>query len=167
VGRGKPVVQDTYQSPGDGVGMTMPTAALRVAADHSALLDGDLDPVILRVSPRTLAARHWPGGRPGPLPLERAIEEVEDAIERSGLRQADRGVLHATASLRPLLPQRLAAPATYRRDEVEAEFSRLVASSHAAGLGTGLGLAGETAAALLLLRELMHQLGFQAFSTAA
>jgi hypothetical protein len=45
---------------------------------------------------------------------------------------------------------------------VEAEFSRLVAASDAAGLDAGLAPNGEAAAALLLVREVMHHLGFQA-----
>jgi hypothetical protein len=139
--------------------------SLHVEPDCSVLLDSDRVPVTLRVSPRSLVARHWPGGQPSPLQLERAIDEVENAFEQAGLSHADRGVLYATASLRHVLPQRFNASAQFSREDVEAEFSRLVAASSAAGLDAGLAATGEAAAALLLLRELMHHLGFAALST--
>jgi hypothetical protein len=64
-----------------------------------------------------------------------------------------------------VLPHRFNAPAQFSLEDVEAEFSRLVAVYSAAGLDAGLAWTGETAAALLLLRELMHHLGFAALST--
>ena len=139
--------------------------SLRVGADCSVLFDGERGPVTLRVSPRTLVARHWPKGQPGPLQLERAIDEVEDAIEEAGLSHADRGLLYATESLRHVLPQRFNASAQFSREDVEAEFTRLVTVPSTVGLDAELAWTSETAAALLLLRELMHHLGFAALST--
>ena len=149
----------------DGAGMTRSAPALQVAADFSVLLAAEGDPVTLDVSPRTLVARHWPQGRPGPLQLERAIDDVENAIAHAGLRHADRGVLHASASLRQVLPQQFSSAAEFSRDNVEAEFSRLVAASGAAVRDGRLAPDGEAAAALLLLREVMHHLGFQTLRT--
>jgi hypothetical protein len=114
-----------------------PDPTLLIKADRSVLLDGELAPATLRVSQRTLVARHWPCGRPGPLQLEQAIDDVENAIEQAGLSRADRGVLYATASPRNLLPQRFNVSAPLSREDVEAEFSRLVAASHTAGLDAG------------------------------
>lgn len=145
--------------------MTTSPPSLHIEADRSVLLDSDRVPVTLRVSPRTLVARHWPVGQPSPLQLERAIDDVENAIEQAGLSHADRGVLYATESLRHVLPERFNASAQFSREDVEAEFSRLVAASSTAGLDAGLAATGEAAAALLLLRELMHHLGFAALST--
>ena len=139
--------------------------SLRIEADRSVLLDGERGPVTLRVSPRTLVARHWPVGQPSPLQLERAIDDVENAIEQAGLSHADRGVLRAAASLRHALPQCFSASTQFSREDVEAEFSRLVAASSTPGHEAGLAATGEAAAALLLLRELMHHLGFAALST--
>jgi hypothetical protein len=148
----------------NGIFVTL-LSSLSVEADSSVLLDGRRGSVTLRVSPRTLVARYWPKGQPGPQQLERAIDEVENAIEEAGLSHADRGLLYATESLRHVLPQRFNAPAQFSRDDIEARFSRLVAASSTAGLDAGLAWTGETAAALLLLRELMHHLGFAALST--
>jgi hypothetical protein len=129
--------------------------SLRVEADCSVLIDGERSPVTLRVS------RH----ETSPLQLERAIDEVEDAIEEAGLSHADRGLLYATESLRHVLPQRFNASAQFSRGDVEAEFTRLVTVSSTVGLNAELAWTSETAAALLLLRELMHHLGFAALST--
>jgi hypothetical protein len=76
--------------------------------------------------------------------------------------EADRGVLRATASLRHVLPQRLSSPTEFSRDDIEAEFARLMEASGAADLDAGLAPNGEAAAALLLVHEVMHLLGFQA-----
>jgi hypothetical protein len=149
-----------------GAGMTTATPMLLTNADVSVLVDAERGPVTLHLSPRTIAQRHWPQGRPGAWQLERAIDEVETAIEQSGLAHADRGALQVNEHLRHALPQRLRAPGTFSRDEVEAEFSWLVAASgSAAGLPPASTNEGEAAAALLLVRELMHHLGFQALKT--
>lgn len=145
--------------------MTTPLLALQVEADHTVLLDSEQRSVTLRVSPRTLAARHWPRGRPSPLQLERAIDDVEYAIEQAGLRHADRGLLLATGGLLQLLPQRFRSSGEFSRDDVEAEFSQLVAAAVSAVSDAELALNGESAAALLLLHEVMHHLGFQALKT--
>ena len=139
--------------------------ALQIEVDRSVLLGGVGGPVALLVSPRTLAARHWPRGQPGPLHLERAIDDVENAMEHAGLRYIERGALSATESLRQLLPHRFSLSTEFSRDDVEAEFSRLVAASGPAGLESELAPNGETVAALLLVREVMHHLGFNVLRT--
>lgn len=146
--------------------MPTPFPALLIEGDHSVLLHVEGQPAILRVSPHALAARHWPGGRPSPVALERAIDDVENAIEQAGLHHADRDALDATASLIRALPPRFRSSPELSRNEVEAEFSRLVAASEGAGLDASSAPRGEAAAALLLLREVMHHLGFQVFRTA-
>ncbi len=149
----------------DGLDVTTSPPALQIEVDCSVLLDDLREPVTLRVSPRTLVARHWPRSRPVPLQLERAIDDVENAIEQAGLGYAYRGVLRVTIGLRRLLPQRFTSPANspteFSRGDIEAEFSRLVvASGAAADLDAGPAPDGEAAAALLFVREVMHHLGF-------
>lgn len=144
--------------------MKTPPPVLQVEQDCSVLFDGRYGPATLATSPRDLAARHWPEGRPSALQLERAIDDVENAIEQSRLRHEPRGMLKVGASLLAMLPQRFNSTATFSRDEVEAEFSRLVEATAAANVDLRVALPGETAAAVLLLRELMHHLGFETFS---
>ena len=85
---------------------------------------------------------------------------------QAGLRHAERGVLLATESLRHLLPDLLRLGTHLTRDDVEARFTRLAGSALTDGHGSaGPEMFGESAAALLLLREVMHHLGFGALAT--
>lgn len=130
--------------------------------DRTVLADGQRGDVSLSVSPHTLAARHWPQGWPTPFQLERAIDDVESAIEQTKLRHADRGALWATTSVQTLMPGLLTPHAVTSRDAVEVAFSRLAAAAHTPARHAGADvLDGEGAAALLILREVMHHLGFQ------
>ncbi len=143
--------------------MTTATHLLEIQADRSHLTGEQLQAVALPVSPATIATRHWPQGQPSLMALERAIDEVESAIEAAGLAHADRGVLRLGTGLGTLLQPALPATGPVARDAVEAAFSRLVAN---AGAGSRQGaVGGESAAALLLVRELMHHLGFQALQS--
>lgn len=145
--------------------MITPPPLLQFNADGSVLLNIEGRAVTLQVSPRSIAAHHWPHGTPGLLQLELAIDEVENAIEQAGLVHGDRGVLRVSAGLRELLPAPWRAPGTISRDDVEVAFSRLVAASGVAGPLAGLPNSGEVAAALLMVREIMHHLGFQTLDT--
>ncbi len=135
-------------------------------AARTVFFDGAREDVSLPVSPSILANRHWPHGLPGALQMERAIDDVESAIEQAGLVHADRGVLLVTDSLQNLLPDLLKRGTLCSREKVEDAFTQWVASSCTSGRG-GLGreLRGESAAALLLVREVMHHLGFSAIRT--
>jgi len=143
--------------------MTSDPPLLQIDPDGCTLTDGRQPPVVLQVSPRTIAARHWPRGQPGALQLERAIDDVENAIEQAGLVHGDRGMLRVSAELGALLHPALLSAGLVPRDGVEAAFSRLVFASGAADPQHAA--VGESAAALLLVRELMHHLGFQSLQT--
>ena len=146
--------------------MTTSPLALHFEADRTVFLDGAREDFELAVSPKVLADRYWPRSHPGSLQLERAIDDVEVAIMQAGPRHAERGVLLATESLWKLLPGLLRQGADLTRDDVEARFTRLAASALAADRGVaGPETAGESAAALLLLREVMHHLGFSSLAT--
>lgn len=135
---------------------------LTFEADRTLLTDGQHGEVNILVGPQILANRYWPRGWPTPLQLERAIDGVESAIEQAKLRPAVRGVLRATESVLILLPGLLIPGAVTSRDTVEAAFSTLAAATHTSGYHVRAeASSGEGAAALLILRELMHHLGFQ------
>lgn len=142
--------------------MNTTMSVLHVEHDHAVLQRPNGTRVTLAVSPQSLAARHWPRGRPSsPQQVEMAIDSTENAIEQSGLRHTGRTLLGASPSLRESLPPDLRGPGVVTRDAVEAEFSRWVAEVEAGAVSA---TQGPQAAALLMLRELMHHLGFQAFS---
>lgn len=137
---------------------------LRLNADGSVLFEAEGRTVTLQVSPCSVAAHHWPQGTPGLLQLELAIDEVENAIEQASWVHGDRSVLRVSAGWRELLPQPWHGPGTISRDDVESAFSRLIATSGVAGRHAEPHHSGEAAAALLMVRELMHHLGFQTLS---
>jgi len=82
--------------------------------------------------------------------------------------QAPRGGLVLDETLSGLLAPLLDRGTAVRVDEVERAFSALVsAAQRGPGVGTADALQGVRAAALLMLRELMHHLGFQSLMGAA
>jgi hypothetical protein len=142
--------------------MVASSLAMHVEPDCTVFTDAEREVFRLQVSPTILADRHWPNSQPGPFQLERAIDDVEVAIEQTRVPYADRGALLATDSLRGHLPQ-LRGATGFGKDDVEVMFSRLVASSSSRlSMTATTEFSGESAAALLLLREVMHHLGFSA-----
>jgi hypothetical protein len=141
--------------------MSRSPVRLRLQA-HATLFEfDDAEAVRLPVGPRGLAEdvlRHDP---PTPGELERAIDLVEDALTRSRLAFADRGELVTVDALLQALPGLGAPGSGLTRDSVEALFQRL--ASRALGTpvaATELPHGRDIAAALLILRECMHHLGF-------
>lgn len=134
--------------------MTPPAAMLGQRPEGWSLTEGSNVPISLGMDPARLAARHWPASSPRAIDLERAIDTVEEAIENSSLRHAPRGLLALDESVLAQLPPWHGGGLVMTRDEIEQAFSRLVASLPEPAL------AGESAAALLMLRELMHHLGY-------
>lgn len=136
------------------------TATLRFEGGQTWLQLPAHPPVSLALGPAALAAAHWPQGRPTPLQIEQAIDAVEDAIEGADLHHAERGILcwmaDADADGEGPWPDLFGTRQTLTRDDVEAHFTRMAAQTHT--------VRGEHAAALLMLRELMHHLGFQVLS---
>ncbi len=134
-------------------------------AARSVLVHGGAT-ATLALAPASLAQRCWPQGRPRPVDLEHAIDQVEDTIERAGLKHEERGTLWLDGSLAHLLLAWLPAlPGSgCPRDRVEAVFTSCVAQVHA---GQTDNASGQAVAALLMLRELMHHLGFQNVAVAS
>jgi len=140
--------------------MTPPPVRLRLLARSTALEFDGSERVTLPVGLRDLAEdvlRHEP---PTPAELERAIDVVEDALTGSRLARAERGDLISADNLLAALV--VGTPGEHlTRDEVEAQFQRLASRSLGTPVAeTELPVRRDFAAALLILRECMHHLGF-------
>ena len=141
--------------------MTIPATVLRLHAGRTTLSGGAAPEVTLGVGVDDIAARLFLHEPPTPIEIERAIDAVEDALAATGLRHGERGdLLVADPAL--LAPLGLAGGgARLSRDEVEARFERLAAASLGQpGALAGMALDRRGAAALLVLRECLHHLGY-------
>jgi exopolyphosphatase/pppGpp-phosphohydrolase len=138
-----------------------PPVRLRLDPRSTVLEFDDGRRVVLSIGWRGLAEtvlRHDP---PTPVELERAIDLVEDALEGLPVVPADvRGLVTTDAALRAL--PGLDAPCSgLTRDAVEALFQRLASRALGTPVATSeLPHGRDVAAALLILRECMHHLGF-------
>ncbi len=136
---------------------------IRFGYDSTTLFMGVESEVALGVGAGAIVDRLFRHARPYSSDLERAIDAVEDALAASGLRQQSRGEL---AIEEPMLLELLGLSvhgATCSRDAVEHQFQRLASSS------LGYPLAQQdpashpiVAAQLVILRECLHHLGFEA-----
>lgn len=130
--------------------------------DTRTTLGSDL---VVAVGARSLGGAFLHGDPPSPIGLERAIDHIEDAIAEADLAYRARGDL---VTHEPLIIEALGFPrgeTRVTRDEVEARFEGLARLA----LGRPVRppwqdgvLSREAAAALLILRELMHHLGYEA-----
>lgn len=104
--------------------------------------------------------RHDP---PTPAELEQAIDIVEDALMATHLAHAVRGELLTSDALIRSMPGLHDDGSHLMRDEVEALFQRMASVSlgNPGALGN-LPAGNRACAALLLLRECMHHLGYAA-----
>jgi hypothetical protein len=102
----------------------------------------------------------FPHDPPTPGELESAIDAVEDALMDSRAQRVEAGTLVISDDTLRLLPG-LLPDGTTTIEEVEARFQRLASASlgHPGALADSP-LSSEAAAALLILRECMHHLGF-------
>jgi hypothetical protein len=112
-----------------------------------------------------LVARHWRQARPDPLQLELAIEEIEEALMAERLAHSDHGELVTSDPLLRTLPGLQGAGDRLSLADVELLFDQLAAASRPAGAQVAACASGASAAALLILRECMHHLGFQFITT--
>ena len=144
---------------------------LRLDTQRTTLTAESAPEVALAVGARDIAGRFFRHAPPTPFELERAIDAVEDALTSSRLQHAARGELVTND---PLLREWVTASSPQgdgvrlTRDEVEAMFQRLASASlgHPPALA-GLPTEGDAAAALLILRECMHHLGYGGIRFAA
>jgi hypothetical protein len=132
----------------------------------STFLDTGGGTVTLPVSPASLTSSTLLHDPPSPAELERAIDHVEDALTASRLANASHGSLVTEDALLRRLPGLDKVGGTLMRDDVEMLFQLLASRA----LGTPISSARipegrELAAALLILRECMHHLGFEKVSS--
>jgi exopolyphosphatase/pppGpp-phosphohydrolase len=148
--------------------MSPPPVRLRLQAQSTVLEFDGGRVVTLPIGAPGLAEavlRHDP---PTPVELERAIDQIEDAL--TGLRVAgvDRGDLSTADPLLQALPGLRLPGSGLERVAVEALFQLL--ASRAQGMPVAvdeLPHGRDIAAALLILRECMHHLDFERVAAAA
>lgn len=141
---------------------------IRFEHDHTTLSWGKAPEVVLPVGAGDLAVELFHHAPPVSGEIERAIDAIEDALGATGLQQDVRGDLHIdSAPLSDLLGLHLNGERC-TRDVVEARFQ------HLASLSLGYPVTREDsisapvlAAMLVILRECMHHLGFEAVMRAA
>ena len=145
----------------------VPLALLEMSEDHTDLIHGAGDEpqgvVQLHLGYRSLADTcfsHWP---PAPVELERAIELAKDQLMLATPPLRDATVATTDDIIRRLLDRRVAESrqmASMTTEEIERMFQRMASvslgrpPSHAEPVANRY-----DAAALLLLRELMHHWG--------
>jgi exopolyphosphatase/pppGpp-phosphohydrolase len=145
-----------------------PPVHLRLEAQSTVLEFDDGLRVTLPIGSRGLVEtvlRHDP---PTPAEIERAIDLIEDALTGLRLAAGDRGDLVTVDALLLALPGLDVPGADLARDAVEALFQRL--ASRALGMpiaAAELPHGRDIAAALLILRECMHHLGFSRVGAAS
>ena len=136
---------------------------LRLDAEHTVLAFDSSDEVVLSLGVHTIGNGFFRHDPPTALEIEQAIDAIEDAMANIRLPSAERGDL---ATNEPLLQAWVTIPpigvsTRLTRDEVEAIFERLASAALGRpGELTGLPTDRNAAAALLILRECMHHLGF-------
>ena len=143
---------------------TTAATRLRLDAQHTSLVADAAPELVLAVGVRRIADEVFRHDPPTPLEMEQAIDAVEDALTRSRERHAERGELVTSDPLLTVWVTAGSVPTgrtTLTRDEVEGLFDRLAS----AALGHPRALADlprgrDAAAALLILRECMHHLGY-------
>lgn len=142
----------------------VPLALLKMSDDHTHLIYGTVDvpqgAVQVRLGYRSLADACFPRWPPAPVELERGIELTEEQLMLATPPLGSATLVTNDDILRRLLtgsgpePSQMVSMTT---EEVEQDFQRMASVS----LGRPLNHAGSAmnrydAAALLLLRELMH-----------
>jgi hypothetical protein len=113
---------------------------------------------LLPLGPALLHAQWLHHAPPRPQELEAAIEAVEDLVMPLHRLLPTDDTLHVEAAERAALAPLAQA---HTRDELEALFNRAAAIAQGRPASSDPALADpETVAALVLLREVMHHLGF-------
>lgn len=142
--------------------MMRPATLLRLGDHRVTLSSGDGAEAVIGVGAQDILERCFRHHPPMAVEVERAIDLVEDALSASGLAHGARGEL---AIADPLLLASLGLTGgivRLSRDAVEARFERLAAAAIGQpGAAAGMTLNAPGAAALLILRECLHHLGYE------
>jgi exopolyphosphatase/pppGpp-phosphohydrolase len=139
----------------------MQPTRLHLGERHITLARGADAGMTLAIGPQRVAEAFFRHELPTPHELELAIDAVEDEVMRARSMHADGDQLLTTDPTLHLFAVAEANVPTLTIEAVERLFQRLASAS----LGDPSALRGlpsgcEAAAALLILRELMHHLGF-------
>ena len=118
--------------------------------------------VTLEIGYRSVAETCFRHDPPTPGELELAIDAVEDALMSARASRTDAGPLVTSDDIRRFLPELPPDGTATTLEEVEARFQRLASVSLGHPTLVNMPLDRESAAALLILRECMHHLGFGA-----
>jgi exopolyphosphatase/pppGpp-phosphohydrolase len=168
-----------YQVVRGGAAPGAPITALHIGAQHTAVTSGcDTEPsatLVLAIGAQKTARDFFRRSPPTPLEMENAIATVEDEVTRAVELVASGSTLYGSD---PLVREiaRLAGVASSARgvqitltlDAMEQTFNRLVAVAEGRpARQEGLPDNAEFAAALLILREFMHHLRFDAITLPA
>lgn len=140
--------------------MSTPATRLQMDAQRTTLTAEPAAALAVEIGYASVAEKFFRHDPPTPGELESAIDAVEDALMASRARRVEAGALVISADIQRRLPGLLPAGMT-TIEQVEARFQRLASASlgHPGALADGP-LSPEVAAALLILRECMHHLGF-------
>jgi len=141
----------------------MNTLATRLQMDarRTTLTTEPTAALAVEIGYRSVAETFFRHDPPTPGELESAIDAVEDALMGSRARRVDAGTLVISNDIRKLLPGLLPNGTATTLEEVEARFQRLASASLGyPGALANMPLGPQAAAALLILRECMHHLGF-------
>jgi len=142
--------------------MTAPATRLRVDARRTTLTTEPASSVSLELGYQSVAETFFRHDPPTPSELELAIEAIEDALMSARAQKPDKGTLVTSDDIMRLIPGLRPDGATTTLEEVEARFQQLASVSlglPASRLDMPLGRV--SAAALLILRECMHHIGFE------
>ena len=143
--------------------MGMHPTHLRLEAERTLLSLPASTEVVIPVGINHLADEVLLHDPPTPVELERGIDVIEDALMTTGLPHLPRGELATSDPLLHTLLGGAPGNALAPLAEVEALFQRLAAVSLGSrGLATDPEFSRSAAAAILILRECMHHLGYAA-----
>lgn len=135
---------------------------LRLAPQGTTLSAPATPDVLLGVGAVGLSQAVFRHSPPTPAEMERAIDITEDALMATGLPHTARGELVTSDPLLRELPGLRDEGSRLARDDIEALFQRLASVSLGnPGAMGDLPAGGQAAAALLILRECMHHLGYE------
>jgi exopolyphosphatase/pppGpp-phosphohydrolase len=136
------------------------TTSMTFDAHSLVLHERAVGDVVVALGVETVAG-HFRHAPPTGLEIERAIDAIEDALMATRLGHASRGPLTTTSPGLRAVPGFDNVDAVLSLDEVERLFQELAsATAGPSSPLTGWSADRDAAAALLILREVMHHLGF-------
>jgi len=141
--------------------MDRPTTRLQLDPRRTTLTVEPAAGLYVEIGYRGVHERFFRHEPPTPGELESAIDAIEDALMASPALRVQGGTLVIDDEVRRRLPGLLPDGTATTLEDIEARFQRLASASlgHPGALAT-MPLGPEAAAALVILRECMHHLGY-------